>query len=96
MTHKITSWRDEFTPDRVDHKRICPSCSKRTGVAGSWYDPLTITEPVFLIKRVNRSAMEEFWGCPNFPKCRYSWNPPYRHRVEINGDEEMCCHDFQG
>lgn len=30
--------------------------------------------PIYLIKRINKKTKDWFWGCPNFPKCKYSKN----------------------
>lgn len=52
-------------------KMVCAYCSKyqdaKTGLI-----EYAITEPVFLIVKVNKKSGEKFLGCPNFPKCKYS------------------------
>lgn len=56
--------------------RYCPKCTK---VVYSSYDSTYAgysEEPIYLVKRINSNTKDWFWGCPNFPKCKYSENRP--------------------
>ncbi len=75
---------------------ICPRCSKFTGLSGSWYSPKKILFPVYCIKRRNKKTGDEFYGCVNFPKCKYSYNEPLRRYISLFSEDEMSCNDFQG
>lgn len=58
--------------------RYCPHCTK------IGYEPIESDRPYapytykiyYLVKRINKSTNDWFWGCPNFPTCRYSENRP--------------------
>jgi ssDNA-binding Zn-finger/Zn-ribbon topoisomerase 1 len=52
---------------------------------------------LFLVERLNSKTRLKFFGCPNFPSCKYSYNKPrmiYNYK-EIFDEDEMCCNDFQ-
>jgi hypothetical protein len=78
----------------VDGKRTCPNCSEYTGMEASWLDPPKLVTPVFLVERINKTSNEKFWGCPNFPKCKYSYNKPRKRYTEIF-PEGISCDDLQ-
>lgn len=94
-TNVRTIWAPYSGPVWHGGKRTCPSCSEYTGMEASWSDPPKLVKPVYCVERVNRATQEKFWGCPNFPKCRYSYNKPRPHRTEIF-PEGIACHDLQG
>ena len=57
-------------------KRYCPHCTKvfreqfDSTYAGFSYSP------AFLVKRINSKTKDWFYGCPNFPKCKYTEKRP--------------------
>lgn len=52
---------------------ICPYCSKFTHKADEYnHSYREITNPVFLVVRVNKTSGVKFLGCPNFPNCKHS------------------------
>lgn len=91
----MTYWQPYGGPIFHEGKFTCPWCSQYTGMEASWYDPPVMVSPVYCIKRVNKQTQDTFWGCPNFPKCKYSYNKPRTQYVEIFEEDEMCCDDFQ-
>lgn len=88
-------WVTYSGPIWANRMRTCPNCSEYTGMEASWLDPPKLMKAVYCVKRVNRATLEEFWGCPNFPKCRYSYNKPRPRYVELF-PEGIACHDLQG
>ena len=79
---KITTcfaWTHCGKVDNVDDKLTCPHCTKIMRYI-PWHDSLgsqpVEVNPVFLIRRVNKRTNDWFFGCPNFPKCKYSKNRP--------------------
>ena len=77
--HKYYSCTSGGCVHVVDGKPTCPNCTKITkylphhDLLGS--KPVEVI-PVFLVRRTNTKIKDWFWGCPNFPKCRYSKNRP--------------------
>lgn len=91
-----TIWNDYLMrPIAHDGRLICPYCSKTKGIWGSWYTPKELVEPLFLVERLNSKTQQKFFGCPNFPNCKYSYNKPRMIYKEIFDEDEMCCNDFQ-
>lgn len=74
-----TAWTHCGQVDTVAGKRTCPECTKILKYLPH-HDPLGAqpvkVEPVYLVRRVNKATKDWFFGCPNFPKCRYSENRP--------------------
>lgn len=88
-----TQWAPYSGPVRHDGKRTCPNCSTYTGMEASWLDPAKMVTPVYCVERTNKSTGEKFWGCPNFPSCKYSYNPPRKQYANIY--EGFSCDDLQ-
>lgn len=88
-------WYPYSGPCSVDGKRTCPVCSEYTGRVESWCDPPKLVTPVYLVKRINGKTKELFWGCPNFPKCKFSYQKPRQRYTEIF-PEGIASHDLQG
>lgn len=63
---------DHGKPYAYDGKLVCPNCSKFEGFPGFCSLEAKITEPVYLIVKINNSTKQKFLGCPNFPKCKCS------------------------
>lgn len=54
--------------------RYCRECTKVNHFKyDSTYAGYSMN-PVYLMKRFNKITNDWFWGCPNFPKCKYSEN----------------------
>jgi ssDNA-binding Zn-finger/Zn-ribbon topoisomerase 1 len=56
--------------------RYCPRCTK---VLHFQYDSTyggCSHNPILLVKRINKNTKDWFWGCPNFPKCKYTESRP--------------------
>jgi hypothetical protein len=54
--------------------RYCPHCTK---VLHFQYDSTYAGcshKPILLVKRANKNTKDWFWGCRNFPKCKYTEN----------------------
>jgi len=51
-------------------KRYCPKCTEYIGNSLSWYIPPMSKKPVYLAKFTGIHG--DFWGCTNYPECRYS------------------------
>lgn len=51
-------------------RNFCPICTEYISCFSSWYIPPMSKNPVNLVKCIGVHG--EFWGCPNYPKCRYS------------------------
>lgn len=61
-------------------KNYCPKCTKILHHRfDSTYAGFSLN-PVILVKRINKKTNDWFWGCPNFPKCKYSRNRSKTHR----------------
>lgn len=64
---------DNGYPYSYDKKMVCPYCSKHTYKLDEWgMNYREITNPVFLVVRVNKTSGDKFLGCPNFPNCKHS------------------------
>jgi hypothetical protein len=63
--------------DKVEGRLTCPHCTKIVEHL-PWHDLLgsqpVIVTPVFLVRCINSKTQDWFWGCPNFPECKYSKN----------------------
>ena len=57
-------------------KRYCPKCTKVHHYQHDSTYAGVSKNPVMMVKRTNKSTGDWFWGCPNFPKCKYSENRP--------------------
>lgn len=54
--------------------KICPRCSEYKGSEGWLYaDTTKFTKVVYLVERLNKKDSTKFFGCPNFPKCKFSY-----------------------
>ena len=54
----------------------CPNCTK---VEHFSYDSTyagRAKNPVLLVKKINKNTKDWFYGCPNFPTCKYTKNRP--------------------
>lgn len=61
---------------RLAYKNYCPKC---TVVHYEKYDSSYAgysKNPVLLVKRINKQTKDWFYGCPNFPKCKFSRSRP--------------------
>lgn len=59
-------------PYAYGRKMVCPACSQYEGTPGLCSSPAKITEPVYLLVKINGTTNQKFLGCPNFPKCKHS------------------------
>lgn len=57
-------------------KRFCPKCTKIEHFPFDCTYAGKTSNPIYLVKRTNKDTKDWFWGCPNFPKCKYSENRP--------------------
>ncbi len=82
----MKTWTDCGRVTIVDNKLVCPNCTTILHYL-PWHDPIgeqpVEVIPVFLIKKINRKTKDWFFGCPNFPKCRYAKSRP-KTAQEIN------------
>ncbi len=61
----------------LDHKIYCPNCTQLIYSPTDYYRSHKYSKnPIFLVKRINKKTNDWFWGCPNFPKCKFSQNRP--------------------
>lgn len=83
------SWTYAGRVDRVEKRLTCPECTKIVRYI-PWHDELGSRPveviPVFLVKRINKKTGDWFFGCPNFPKCKYSKSRP---KTKTEKDREI-------
>jgi len=77
-----SAWTYGGRVDKVEGRLTCPVCTEIAEYL-PWHDilgsrPVKVI-PVFLIKRTNSRTQDWFWGCPNFPKCKYTKNRNKTH-----------------
>jgi hypothetical protein len=80
LLYSIWGWR---------RKRYCPNCTEVYEVHDTEppYDTYYYSDnPVMLILKEGKWG--KFWGCPNFPKCKYSENAE-RKKVFIDWDDDL-------
>jgi ssDNA-binding Zn-finger/Zn-ribbon topoisomerase 1 len=41
----------------------------------------------YVVERINKSTKEKFYGCSNFPKCKFSRSIKLRNKFVDYGDE---------
>jgi ssDNA-binding Zn-finger/Zn-ribbon topoisomerase 1 len=51
------------------------------------FGELVKVKPVFLVRKTNKKTGDWFYGCPNFPKCKYSENRPL---TKAESDAKVC------
>lgn len=61
-------------------KRYCPKCTEVHHLPHDATYAGVSKNPVFLVRRTNKKTNDWFYGCPNFPKCKYSENRPKTHQ----------------
>lgn len=54
--------------------RYCPRCTVVVHFRGDYTYGGCSKNPIYLVKRKNKTTNDWFWGCPNFPECKYSEN----------------------
>lgn len=62
-------------PVRLD-KPYCPGCTKDARLGNDTSGYRYSVAPVFLVKRTNSKTGDWFWGCPNFPSCKFTKSRP--------------------
>jgi len=65
-------------------KRYCPKCTEIVHFShDSTYAGCSVS-PAFLVRRINSKTNDWFYGCPNFPKCKYTQKrPPTQREIDI-------------
>jgi len=74
----------------VPRIRYCQQCTETYLVKEKevpWECFTYSKNPVRLIKKEGKYG--EFWGCPNFPKCKYSESVTKKRKVFFDYDDEL-------